>query len=305
MKLARVTKVYRDASQERHATEYNGAYAVDVVFVDSKLADTEEECKSVFLAMSSEDDFSYPDEGSIVGVGVYENTSISYVDHITPFGKLVPALLPGQRQIGDAQSHILVDTDQSKIDIESDEIDIDGDEYRNKVGNQQSIGDQVSFISEFILNLISKGDINLNALGFLDIKAGRFSISGTENSTLTTTQYFNETVGLGKSSVVGLGDTKTIVAGNYKREIITGLFDLYNPSGSLNDRLKAPFINLDTSQQNDANLMDLINLITVTTAGVPSSIPNNSASFILHKATILANKALIPPQTALIDLFAL
>ena len=203
MKLARVTKVYRDASQERHATEYNGAYAVDVVFVDSKLADTDEECKSVFLAMSSEDDYSYPNEGSIVGVGVYENTTISYVDHVTPFGKLVPGLQPGQRQIGDAQTHVSVDTDQSKVDIEADEIDIDGDEYRNKVGDQQYIADQISFISEYILNLISKGDLNLKALGLLDIQAGRFSISGTENSTITATQALDIVVGLVCQIVTG------------------------------------------------------------------------------------------------------
>ena len=65
MKLARVTKVYREASQERHATEYNGAGAVSVVVVDSKLADTDELIPVVFLTMSSEDDYSYPDEGSL------------------------------------------------------------------------------------------------------------------------------------------------------------------------------------------------------------------------------------------------
>jgi len=203
MKLARVTKVYRDASQERKATEYNGAYAVDVVFVDSKLADTGEECKSVFLAMSSEDDYSYPDEGSIVGVGVYENTTISYVDHITPFGKLVPGLQPGQHQIGDAQSHILVDTDQSKLDIEFDDIRLEGDEYKNTAGNQQYIADQLKFLSEHITQFFSKGDIEFISLAFLNLQAGRFSITGTENSTITATQALDIVVGLVCQIVTG------------------------------------------------------------------------------------------------------
>ena len=203
MRLARVTKVYRDASQERHATEYNGAYAVDVVFVDSKLADTDEECKSVFLAMSSEDDYSYPDEGSIVGVGVYENTTISYVDHVTPFGKLVPALLPGQHQIGDAQSHVLVDTDQSNVEIEADNIRLEGDEYKNTVGIQEFTADQLRVFSEYITQFFSKGDIEFISLAFLNLQAGRFSIAGTENSTITATQALDIVVGLVCQIVTG------------------------------------------------------------------------------------------------------
>ena len=203
MRLARVTKVYRDSSQERHATEYNGAYAVDVVFVDSKLADTEEECKSVFLAMSSENDYSYPDEGSIVGVGVYENTTISYVDHVTPFGKLVPGLQPGQRQIGDAQTHVLVDTDQSNVEIEADNVRVDADEYKNTAGIQQFTADQLIFLSEYITQFFSKGDIEFISLAFLNLQAGRFSIAGTENSTITATQALNIVVGLVCQIVTG------------------------------------------------------------------------------------------------------
>lgn len=219
MRLARVTKVYRDASQERHATEYNGAYAVDVVFVDSKLADTNEECKSVFLAMSSEDDYSYPDEGSIVGVGVYENTTISYVDHVTPFGKLVPALLPGQRQIGDPQSHILIDTDQSNIEIEADNIRVEGDEYKNTAGIQEFNADQLRVFSEYITQFFSKGDIEFVALAFLNLQAGRFSIAGTENSTITATQALDIVVGLVCQIVTG---------GNFSIQSSLGEVDIGN-----------------------------------------------------------------------------
>ncbi len=248
MRLARVTKVYRDASQERHATEYNGAYAVDVVFVDSKLADTNEECKSVFLAMSSEDDYSYPDEGSIVGVGVYENTTISYVDHVTPFGKLVPALLPGQRQIGDAQSHILVDTDQSNVEIEADNIRVEGDEYKNTAGIQEFTADQLRVFSEYITQFFSKGDIEFISLAFLNLQSGRFSIAGTENSTITATQALDIVVGLVCQIVTG---------GNFSIQSSLGEVDIGNITTSMN-----------ITQDGDAILSNVVADVGINAAGL-------------------------------------
>ena len=203
MRLARVTKVYRESSQERHASEYNGAFAVDVVFVDSKLADTEETKPGVFLTMNSEDDYSYPDEGSIIGVDTYENTSISYVAHITPFQKLVPGLQAGQRQIGDDPTHVLVDTEQSRIEIEADTVRVEGDNYKNTAGIQEFTADQLKFISEYITQFFSKGDIEFLALAFLNLQAGRFSITGTENSSITAVQNLNFVVGLACQIVTG------------------------------------------------------------------------------------------------------
>ncbi|MCK5614073.1 hypothetical protein KAR91_70065, partial [Candidatus Pacearchaeota archaeon] len=139
----------------------------------------------------------------IVGVGVYENTTISYVDHVTPFGKLVPALLPGQRQIGDAQTHVLVDTDQSNVEIEADNVRVDADEYKNTAGIQQFTADQLIFLSEYITQFFSKGDIEFISLAFLNLQAGRFSIAGTENSTITATQALNIVVGLVCQIVTG------------------------------------------------------------------------------------------------------
>jgi len=203
MKLARVTKVYRDSSQERTATEYNGSYAVDVTILDSKLADTDESISSVFLTMQTEDDYSYPDEGSIVGIDIYEGTSIYFVDHITPFGKLVPGLQAGQRQIGDEQSRIAIDTDQSSIEIEADNVRIEGDEFKNTASSQENITDQYGVESGFLINLASKGDINLGALGIMNFQAGRFSITGTENSTITAVQALNIVTGLVFQIVTG------------------------------------------------------------------------------------------------------
>lgn len=304
MRLARVTKVYREASQERNATEYNGAYAVDVVYVDSKLADTEETQTGVFLTMQSEDDYSYPDKGSIVGVDTYEGTSISFVDHITPFQKLVPGLQAGQHQIGDNAAHVLIDTEQRSLEIEADNVRVDGDTYKNSAGIQDYIVDQLTITSEYFTKIHSRGDIELIVLAFLNLQAGRFSITGTENSSITAIQNFNETVGLGKSSVIGLGDDKTVAAGNYSRELIAGLFDFNNPASTFNERLKAPFENLSTVHDNDLALVDLILALTVPTGTGPSGTAINAADFILHKAEIDANKALIAPEEAIIDLYA-
>lgn len=248
MRLARVTKVYRDASQERQSTEYNGAYAVDVVFLDSKLADTGEECKSVFLARDSENEFSYPDEGSIVGVGVYENTTISYVDHITPFTKLVPRLLPGQKQIGDSQTHVSIDTDQSNIDIESDTIRIEGDEYKNTVGVQEFIVDQLKISSEYITQFFSKGDIDFNSLAFLNLQAGRFSFAGTENSTITATQALDIVVGLVFQIVTG---------GNFSIISQLGIIDIGNLTTGL-----------EISQDGDALLSNTVADIGADSSGL-------------------------------------
>ncbi|MCK5608949.1 hypothetical protein KAR91_44155, partial [Candidatus Pacearchaeota archaeon] len=129
--------------------------------------------------------------------------TISYVDHVTPFGKLVPALLPGQHQIGDAQSHVLVDTDQSNVEIEADNIRLEGDEYKNTVGIQEFTADQLRVFSEYITQFFSKGDIEFISLAFLNLQAGRFSIAGTENSTITATQALDIVVGLVCQIVTG------------------------------------------------------------------------------------------------------
>jgi hypothetical protein len=203
LRLARVTKVYRESSQERHATEYNGAAAVSIVFVDSKLADTEEENPCVFLTKNSEDDYSYPDVGSIVGVDTYQGTSISFVDHITNFQQLVPGLLAGQRQIGDPATNVLIDVEQSKINIEADNVRVDGDNYKNTAGIQELIASQLIVFSDFITKFYSKGDIEFLTLAFLNLQAGRFSITGTENSSITAIQNLNFIVGLACQLTIG------------------------------------------------------------------------------------------------------
>lgn len=255
MKLARVTKVYRDASQERHATEYNGAAAVDVVFVDSKLADTKEERKSVFLVMSSEDDYSYPDEGSIVGVDIYENTTISFVDHISPLGKLVPGLQPGQRQIGDNQTHVLIDADQSNIDIEADNIRVEGDEYKNTAGSQQYISDQLRVYSEYITQFVSKGDIEFISLALLNLQAGRFSIAGTENSTITAAQALDIVVGLVCQIVTG---------GNFSIQSSLGEVDIGNITAGLNINQAGSAILSNTVADMGVDLSGLLTMENVT-----------------------------------------
>lgn len=263
LKLARVTNVYRDSSQERQSTEYTGAYAVDVVYLDSKLADTDETKSCVFLTQQDEHDYSYPEKGSIVGVDTYEGTTISYVAHISPLGRLIPRLLPDQRLFGNENAKVFLDTRQGKIEIEADTVEVDGSEYKNAADDQKIITLALNILAEYLINLHSRGELNLLVDGLLNIEGGRFSLVGIENSSISAVQALDIVVGTALQIITGLNITLKTNLGNIEIGNLLSALTITN-TGKLELANQIGKVGVDTTglliaENSTASLKEIIN----------------------------------------------